>query len=346
MHTRHTLRTGLVVALSLGGGWSVAPAQESVTMAPMRMLTPMESMTRAIETDPGNAELYRKRAAMHSGVLEFESAHDDLTTALRLDPSFHEARYARAMVRRDLGRYAEALEDIRALEDAQVAFMHRVLELRATVHIAERDWSLARRALERVIGLYPESGRGYWLRARVRLASGDEEGGADDLARAWELDYDAPVWGELPPVTALERRVIASDGRRGREASEESADDVRIRAWVDQGTESSIERLYAYASDPASPEQHEPGARGLVAWAQRCAHEGRDAEAARAALEVCRGTAPDHLRLMALMVYLRTAPGEDGAEQLALIESGAQDERFAWALPELRALHAIRAASE
>ena len=66
--------------------------------------------------------------------------------------------------------------------------------------------------------------------------------------------------------------------------------------------------------------------------------------AARAARLVYLSGATDDQRLMALMVYLRTAPAEEGAERLALVESGAHDEGFAWALPTLRALHAVRAA--
>ncbi len=357
MHTRHLLALGLVSLVSAVGFAQQEADDEPViipvitnlepegdgdvlVMQPMGIMTPLESMNRWVEREPESSEAYFKRAGLHMAELRYEEAVADFSAAIRYDPGFKGAYLGRAEARRDAGRYHEALEDVRDVRGTRA----RLIE--ASILVCQRDWEGALTLLDRLLVVDSESERGYMMRARVRAALGDSEAASDDLVRAWDLGYEPPVWSVRPPVTALERRVMARmEWEIPREDSmEETADDFRVRAWVDAGSPEAIGALYSFATDVDLTEQLAPGARGLVVWAQGCAHRGDDEEAARAALHVYVSSSPSEERLMALMVYLRTGPEDRAGHWLGLIESGEQDARFAWALPELRAIYATRLA--
>ena len=71
----------------------------------------IEDVSKTIETQKNNAELYNKRGNLKSDNEDFEGAIEDYTTAISMNPKYANAFYNRARAQRQIEKYKESLED-------------------------------------------------------------------------------------------------------------------------------------------------------------------------------------------------------------------------------------------
>ena len=78
--------------------------------------------TKAIEGDSAAAPAWYNRAAAYMRLKEFNNAHQDLDRCLKLFPGATNVKMQRAIVRSELGRYAEALDDVNTVIRGDTTF--------------------------------------------------------------------------------------------------------------------------------------------------------------------------------------------------------------------------------
>ena len=126
-------------------------------------------LTKAINLNPENPELYLDRATVKIDQLKFIQALNDLNQAIALDPNFGDAYLYRAYVKRDIKDIAGAVTDIKhvleLLPGLPVAVLERgsLKELIGDKNGARKDWETiikqapsseeAKAARKKIIGL-------------------------------------------------------------------------------------------------------------------------------------------------------------------------------------------------
>jgi TonB family protein len=127
---------------------------------------------------------------------QWDKAIDDFTQAIRVRPDYLPPYMQRGEVFRALGRFDEAISDfsevIRRYSNFGAAYYHR-----GSVYLLTHKPELALADAEEEIRQRPEDRFGYLLRARAKLALGDQAGAAEDKAKAEELKANAPA---RPPL--------------------------------------------------------------------------------------------------------------------------------------------------
>ncbi|MEY3386730.1 MAG: hypothetical protein RIR53_1541 [Bacteroidota bacterium] len=78
--------------------------------------------TKAIELDSAAAPAWYNRATAHIRLKQFEDAHRDLDQCLKIFPGATNVKMQRAIVRSELGRYAEALDDVNTVIRGDTSF--------------------------------------------------------------------------------------------------------------------------------------------------------------------------------------------------------------------------------
>lgn len=78
--------------------------------------------TKAIELDSAAAPAWYNRAAAHIRLKQFQEAHRDLDRCLKIFPGATNVKMQRAIVRSELGRYAEALDDVNTVIRGDTSF--------------------------------------------------------------------------------------------------------------------------------------------------------------------------------------------------------------------------------
>lgn len=78
--------------------------------------------TKALEVDSGAAPAWYNRAAAYMRLKQFDKAHADLDRCLKIFPGAGNVRMQRAIVRSELSRYADALDDVNAVIRADATF--------------------------------------------------------------------------------------------------------------------------------------------------------------------------------------------------------------------------------
>jgi TonB family protein len=128
---------------------------------------------------------------------QWDKAIDDFTQAIRVMPDYLPPYMQRGEVFRAIGRFDEAISDfsevIRRYSNFGAAYYHR-----GSVYLLTHKPELALADAEEEIRQKPEDRFGYLLRARAKLALGDQAGAAEDKAKAEELKANAPAGP--PPV--------------------------------------------------------------------------------------------------------------------------------------------------
>ena len=103
-------------------------------------------LTKAINLNPENPELYLDRATVRIDQLKYIQALNDLNQAIALDPNFGDAYLYRAYVKRDINDIAGAVTDIKRvlelLPGLPVAVLERgsLKELIGDKNGARKDW--------------------------------------------------------------------------------------------------------------------------------------------------------------------------------------------------------------
>mmetsp|Transcript_2337 Transcript_2337/g.8444 ORF Transcript_2337/g.8444 Transcript_2337/m.8444 type:complete len:138 (+) Transcript_2337:352-765(+) len=78
-----------------------------------RYVQAIDSYSRAIEINPGNAVYYSNRAFAQLRLENYGAAIDDATTAIHLDPTFIKGYYRRGSAYLGLGNFTEGLKDFK-----------------------------------------------------------------------------------------------------------------------------------------------------------------------------------------------------------------------------------------
>jgi tetratricopeptide (TPR) repeat protein len=78
--------------------------------------------TKAIELDSAAAPAWYNRAAAYIRLKQFDKAHQDLDRCIKIFPGATNVKMQRAIVRSELGRYAEALDDVNAVIRGDTTF--------------------------------------------------------------------------------------------------------------------------------------------------------------------------------------------------------------------------------
>ena len=140
----------------------------------------------ALNAFDGSASLWRDYAEVLLALREFKTADLALRKALQLEPKSPDARILLAFARRAQGDYDEAvagLDEALALGADVGARRAKALFL---LENGRGDQALAE--AEKVLSEVPGDGAALWVRARVRLARGDESAALLDLEKVKPAD--------------------------------------------------------------------------------------------------------------------------------------------------------------
>jgi tetratricopeptide (TPR) repeat protein len=149
------------------------------------------------DADAVKAQVAQANDYLHQGMeaqrdQQWDKAIDDFTQAIRVRPDYLPPYLQRGEVFRTLGRFDEAISDfsevIRRYEKSSSAYYNR-----GSVYLLTHKPDLALADAEEEIRQKPEERLGYLLRARAKLALGDQAGAAEDKAKAEELKANASV---------------------------------------------------------------------------------------------------------------------------------------------------------
>ncbi|MBN2585744.1 MAG: hypothetical protein JXA64_01110 [Candidatus Fermentibacteraceae bacterium] len=177
-----------------------------------------QMLTRAIEEEPDNGDLYLQRALVNARIGEYEASVHDLDTAIELGPAEDDsyAAYGGSIIeilsimRRSYNAGAiigpGIFDSIESRLDEAVAYLDRAIELdpgnaelylmRSAAHGFLIDWTKALEDLDTSIGLDPDNPRTLAARGCVNLEMGFLEAGIQDLSKAIELAPDSAVYYE------------------------------------------------------------------------------------------------------------------------------------------------------
>ncbi|MEM7636202.1 MAG: tetratricopeptide repeat protein [Pseudomonadota bacterium] len=166
--------------------------------------------------------------------------------AVELDPKDYDARksfglflYRRGKIKQAEAQWQIILDADREAVNAQYSFFHKgedgfelygsTLGLRGTIYGDNRQNAKALVDFDRLIKLYPDKARGYYLRARQYLRMNELQLAAADIAKSLEL---------LPGyIRALEERVLLNLKQKNYQQVVTDADivlagEARKRAWI------------------------------------------------------------------------------------------------------------------
>jgi serine/threonine-protein kinase len=155
----------------------------------------------ALRLEPDLPEAHLAQGQIHYwGELDYERALQEFRTAHAGDPGNSDIAWARGLVERRLGRWDEALTDLRRALDLDPRSGVKTLDL-FEVYVRRRDYAAAERYLARALELEPDSpayiyqalliiARDGDLRAAsAALRKGIPRAGAEDVA-FWALQFD------------------------------------------------------------------------------------------------------------------------------------------------------------
>jgi serine/threonine-protein kinase len=161
----------------------------------------------ALRLQPDLPEAHLAQGQIHYwGELDYERALQEFRTAHTGDPGNGDIAWARGLVERRLGRWEEALTDLRRAVDLDPRSGVKTLDL-FEVHLRRRDYDAAERYLNRVLELESDS-PAYIYRALLILArdgdlraasaalrEGIPRAGAEDIAFwALQFDFGSALW--------------------------------------------------------------------------------------------------------------------------------------------------------
>lgn len=177
-----------------------------------------QMLTRAIEEEPDNGDLYLQRALVNARIGEYEASVHDLDTAIELGPAEDDsyAAYGGSIIeilsimRRSYNAGADIdpglFDSIEGRLEEAVAYMDRAIELdpgnaelyltRSGAHGFLIDWTPALEDLNTSLSLDPYNPRTLAARGSVNLEMGFLEAGIQDLSKAIELAPDSAAYYE------------------------------------------------------------------------------------------------------------------------------------------------------
>ncbi len=192
-----------------------------------RLAMARKAADSALRLEPDLAEAHLAKGQIHYwGELDYEAALEEFRTAHEADPGNGDLAWARGLVERRLGRWDQALADLRRAVDLDPRSGVKLLDL-FEVHFRRREYAEAEKYLDRAIALEPDSPiyifrallyvvrDGDFERAVEAMKEGVRRAGADDIA-VWtpQFDLGAALWRELDTTSqrALDRLDIKRYG--------------------------------------------------------------------------------------------------------------------------------------
>lgn len=129
------------------------------------------------------------RANIYMMLHRDEEALADLNGVLANDPTNYVAIYQRATALYNLGRYAEAKNDFRQLQQLNPRSQEALFGL-ARVAVKENNLGLANEYCDQAVALTPSNSQVYMRRAAVRSIMGNEGGAVEDYLIALSTDQE------------------------------------------------------------------------------------------------------------------------------------------------------------
>ena len=179
----------------------------------------IEDVSKTIETEKNNAELYNKRGNLKSANEDFNAAIEDFTTAISLNPKFANAFFNRAHAKLGLDNPKEAIDDLNkaisinpndddffldrgviksnlndkkgAIEDYSKAISLNpknamAFNNRGFAYYELKKYKQAIEEYSQSISIDPKQDRAYNNRVHARIAIGDFQGAQEDRKTALE----------------------------------------------------------------------------------------------------------------------------------------------------------------
>ena len=175
-----------------------------------RLAKARAAVDSALRLQPDLPEAHLAQGQIHYwGELDYELALKEFRTAHAGDPGNSDIAWARGLVERRLGRWDDALGDLRRAVDLDPRSVVKTLDL-FEVHARRRDYAAAERYLSRALELEPDS-PAYIYRALLFVArdgdlraaseairDGIPRAGAEDMAFwAFQFDIGPALWRSL-----------------------------------------------------------------------------------------------------------------------------------------------------
>ncbi|HET9587346.1 MAG TPA: tetratricopeptide repeat protein, partial [Anaerolineales bacterium] len=195
------------------------------------------ALNKSLETDPGQADLFKERAAEYYRLRNYAQAIADYTSALEIRPEDAGALHSRGVVFEQMGQNERALEDFQQATaiDAQRSndYINRGIAFAQT-----GNYRQALASLTESIRLAPKNPDGYFNRGMAYFQQGNIQNAIADFSRVIQLssnDEDAYYWrglsyeeaGRQPEAIADYRRfLVLSKDARARRAIEH-----KLRQW-------------------------------------------------------------------------------------------------------------------
>ena len=139
----------------------------------------IESIEKAIDTDPGLAESYSLLGVIYLQRSEFEMAKEQFKMALRIDPYYTDAHNHLGVALRELGQFDKALEEF------QAALADRGYREPEKIHLNVGHLYLERKQVQRAIDSFEQAValNPNYLRAILSLGMAFSQAGQDSRAR-------------------------------------------------------------------------------------------------------------------------------------------------------------------
>lgn len=150
--------------------------------------TALDDYTQALKIDPDLAEALNNRAYIEQKLGRFDACAADYTHLIDVRPDDNVDAYAgRAACYVELGRWSDALKDFNHLVEVRPDFAPYFRQ-RGTVYVSLGDQSKALADFDKALSLDPRYPLAYLDRGQLRLDQGDTPHALDDLNQALALD--------------------------------------------------------------------------------------------------------------------------------------------------------------
>lgn len=153
------------------------------------------TLDSAVLKAPQNADAYFLRATVKTQIQNLEGAIEDLSKVIRIDPGRPEAYFRRALLYSQLQYHRDySIQDLTqaiSLDRSQTKYYVERAKVRATsinTYNGKKEYNLAIDDINRAIGVDPDDGYLYYLRAGYKLSQEKRRDALQDYESAIELD--------------------------------------------------------------------------------------------------------------------------------------------------------------
>jgi tetratricopeptide (TPR) repeat protein len=194
-------------------------------------------LNKSLESDPGQANLFKERAAEYSRLRNYSQAIADLNSALELQPDDASALHSRGTAYEGLGKNDRALEDYQRALAINPQLSDVYLQRGVTFgQMGSLHQSIA--SLTEGIRLAPENPNGYFNRGMSYFQLGEFESAIEDFSQVIRLsptDDAAYYWRGISYEDTGRQREAIADYRQflalSQDENARAEIEARLRAW-------------------------------------------------------------------------------------------------------------------